>query len=184
MIQGDRIRLRAMEREDLPQFVNWLNDPDVRQGLAAFLPLSMVREELWFEETLKHPVEQQPLSMEANINAIWKLIGSIGFHDIDWVSRKAEIGIMIGEKSLWNKGYGTEAMRLMLQHGFETLNLHRVYLKVFSNNPRAVRSYEKAGFVLEGKLREAHFVDGSYTDDLIMGVLRSEWQTGLKTSPK
>jgi diamine N-acetyltransferase len=177
VIYGERIRLRGNERADLPTFVRWLNDPEVRQGISLFLPMSMAREELWFEDMLKLPIEQQGFAMEAKIDDKWTLIGTIGFHEIDWISRKAEIGIMIGEKSLWNKGYGTEAMSLMLQHGFETLNLHRIYLKVFSNNPRAIRSYEKAGFTLEGKLREAHFVDGGYIDDLIMGVLRSEWNS-------
>jgi RimJ/RimL family protein N-acetyltransferase len=83
---------------------------------------------------------------------------------------------MIGDKRHWNKGLGTEAMQLLLKHGFETLNLHRIYLRVFANNPRAIRSYEKAGFVVDGRLREAHFADGVYIDDLLMSVLRPEWQ--------
>jgi RimJ/RimL family protein N-acetyltransferase len=94
---------------------------------------------------------------------------------IDWRSRKAEIGIMIGDKRYWNKGYGTEAMRLILQHGFETLNLHRLYLRVFSDNSRAVRTYEKAGFVLEARMRETNFDNGRYRDDLMMSMLRPEW---------
>lgn len=183
MIASERIRLRGMERADLPNFVAWLNDPEVRQGIAAFLPMSVVREEQWFEAMLKNPPEEQPFSMEANIDGKWTLIGSIGLRNIDWLSRKAEIGIMIGEKSQWNKGYGSEAMQLMLQHSFETLNLHRIYLKVFANNPRAIRSYEKVGFVLEGRLREAHFTQGTYIDDLIMSILRPEWDAGLKTGP-
>ena len=180
MIVGKPIRLRAIEREDLPSFVQWLNDPEVREGLAAYLPMSMAREERWFEDMLKRPPEEQPFAMDVNIQENWVLIGSIGFRDFNWVARKAEIGIMIGDKSHWNKGYGTEAMRLMLQHGFETLNLHRIYLKVFANNPRAVRSYEKAGFVLEGRLREAHYAHGAYIDDLIMSMLRPEWDARKK----
>jgi RimJ/RimL family protein N-acetyltransferase len=183
MIYGKRIRFRGIERTDLPTFVDWLNDPEVRQGLSHFLPMSMAREELWFEDLLKLSPEQQGFAMEAKLDDTWTLIGSIGFHEIDWISRKAEIGIMIGVKSQWNQGYGSEAMSLMLQHGFETLNLHRIYLKVFSNNPRAIRSYEKAGFVHESRLREAHFVNGAYVDDLIMSVLRPEWQSVIKDSP-
>jgi RimJ/RimL family protein N-acetyltransferase len=175
MILGKRIRFRGMERADLPTFVAWLNDPEVRRGISHFLPMSMVREEQWFENNLAQPVEQQGFAVEASIDGAWKLIGTVGFHIIDWISRKAEIGIMIGEKSLWNQGYGTETMTLMLQHGFETLNLHRIYLKVFANNPRAIRAYEKVGFKLEGSLREAHFTEGAYIDDLVMGILRSEW---------
>ena len=175
MILGERIRFRAIERADLPQFVEWLNDPEVRQGISSFLPLSLAREENWFESMLKRPIEEHPFALEIKDGGKWLLIGSCGLFDIDWRSRKAEIGIMIGDKRQWNKGYGTETMRLILKHGFETLNLHRLYLKVYSTNLRAIRAYEKAGFVLEARLREAHFGDGKYNDDLIMSVLRSEW---------
>lgn len=175
MILGERIRLRAIERTDLAQFVEWINDPDVRRGISSFLPLSLVREEHWFEEMLKRPAEEHPFALEIQQEQKWILIGSCGLFDIDWISRKAEIGIMIGDKRQWNKGYGTETMQLILKHGFETLNLHRLYLKVYDTNPSAIRAYEKAGFVLEARLREAHFADGLYHDDLIMSVLRSEW---------
>ena len=181
MILGERIRLRAPERCDLPRFVAWLNDPEVRAGISAFLPMSLAREETWFEDMLKRPVEEQPLAIEIKQKDDWLLIGTTGLFDIAWRSRKAEIGIMIGEKSFWNQGYGTEAMLLMLQHGFETLNLHRIYLKVYSTNPRAIRAYEKVGFVHEARLREAHYDSGIYTDDLIMSVLRHEWDETTKT---
>lgn len=175
MITGERIRFRGMERADLPSFMAWVNDPEVRFGISAFLPMSMAREELWFEDMLKKPVEEHPFALEIRDGDIWVLAGSIGLMRIDWISRKAEIGIMIGEKRFWNKGYGTEAMLLIMQHGFETLNLHRLYLRVFSDNPGAIRAYEKAGFVLEARMRESHFADGNYKDDLMMSVLRGEW---------
>ncbi len=175
MISGNGLRFRAIERADLAQFVEWINDPEVRQGISAFLPLSLVREERWFEEMLKRPIEEHAFALELQQDQKWMLIGSCGLFDIDWISRKAEIGIMIGDKRQWNKGYGTETMRIILKHGFETLNLHRLYLKVFDTNPRAIRAYEKAGFVLEARLREAHFADGLYHDDLIMSMLRPEW---------
>lgn len=184
MIHGERIRFRAIERADLPKFVAWINDPEVRQGIASFLPLSMAREENWFESMLKSPVEEHPFALEIKNGKNWLLIGSCGLFDIDWRSRKAEIGIMIGDKRQWNKGYGTETMRLILKHGFETLNLHRLYLKVFSTNPGAIRAYEKAGFVLEARLREAHFADGRYHDDLIMSVLRSEWDSNQSSKSR
>ena len=85
----------------------------------------------------------------------WKLIGTYAFDDIDWRIRSAEFGIMIGDKTYWNRGYGTEAVRLLCQHGFNTLNLNRIFLHVFENNPRAIRAYEKAGFILEGRERQA-----------------------------
>jgi RimJ/RimL family protein N-acetyltransferase len=175
MIYGNRIRLRHIEREDLPLFVKWLNDPEVRQGLAMFLPLSMVEEEDWFEKLLKRPAEEHPLVIEAQNGEQWSVIGNLGLFGIDWKNRQAELGIFIGDKAYWNKGYGTEAVRLLLKHGFQTLNLHRIFLRVYTNNPRAIRSYEKAGFIHEGRLRQAEFREGEYLDVLLMGVLRPEW---------
>jgi diamine N-acetyltransferase len=175
MIVGVRIRLRAAERADLPLFVLWLNDPEVRLGLELFLPFSLVEEERWYERMLDSPAAEHVLVIEANDQDTWRAIGTCGLHNIDWRARAAEAGISIGDKTCWNLGYGTDVMRLLLQHGFDTLNLNRVYLRVFANNLRAIRCYEKAGFVLEGRLRQAHFQNGEYLDILLMSVLRSEW---------
>ena len=176
MILGERIRLRAVEREDLPRFVTWLNDPVVRAGLTIFLPLSMSDEERWFENMLvSHPAEH-PLVIEILQGEDGYLpVGNCGFHNIDWRNRSAEVGVFIGEKQFWNQGYGAEVMRLLLKHGFETLNLSRIALRVYANNPGAVRAYENAGFVLEGRLRKAEYQAGNYLDVLLMSVLREEW---------
>ena len=175
MIYGDRIRLRQAEHADLPTFVGWLNDPEVRHGIQMHLPMSMAREEAWFEEMLKRPLDTQILVIEAKKGKSWATIGTCGFHNIDTRVHSSEVGILIGDKTYWNKGYGTETMRLLLKHGFETLNLNRIDLMVYEDNPGALRAYEKAGFVLEGRLRQAHYSDGVYKDVLIMSVLRSEW---------
>jgi RimJ/RimL family protein N-acetyltransferase len=176
MIYSGRIRLRAPERSDIPRFVAWLNDPEVRAGLLVSLPLSTADEESWFEAMLKRPLEEHPLTIEVRQGDDWLPVGNCGFHNIDWRCRAAEVGIFIGEKSLWNQGYGTEVMRLLLKHGFHTLNLNRIALDVYETNPRAIHSYEKAGFVHEGRRRQAMFKDGRYVDILQMSVLRSEWQ--------
>ena len=107
---------------------------------------------------------------------VWVFVGGCSFIDIDWQDRKAEVGIHIGEKEFWNKGYGTKAIHLLLKHGFENLNLHRLWLRVFEINQRAIRAYEKAGFTLEGKFREARYLEGKYVDVMIMSMLKSEWQ--------
>ena len=97
--------------------------------------------------------------------------------NIDWRNRQAEVGISIGEERFWSQGYGRDAMVLMLRHGFLNLGLNRIYLRVvFETNPRAVHSYEKAGFVHEGRMRQAYYQDGKFIDDLLMSVLHSEWQ--------
>ncbi len=175
MICGDRVRLRGVERSDLPKFQEWLNDPEVIENLGMYLPLSMVDEEKWFGGVSALQPEEKPLAIEIYEDGAWRLVGDSGLFNLEWANRCAEFGIFIGDKSVWNKGYGTEVTRLLLRHGFETLNLHRIYLRVYSTNPRGRRAYEKAGFVLEGTMREAVYRHGRYADIHIMSVLRSEW---------
>ncbi len=175
MIYGDRVRLRHVEREDLPQFVEWLNDPEVSQGLTLHTPLSMAEEENWFENVLKGPIDERPLVVEAMEDDEWRMIGNSGFHNLDWRNRNAELGIFIGDKAYWDQGYGTEVVRLLLRHGFSTLNLYRIFLRVFEDNSRAIRAYEKAGFIHEGRQRQAEYHDGQFYDVLFMSVLRPEW---------
>lgn len=184
IMYGERIRLRAVEREDIKFFHVWLNDPEVTRGLALYLPLSMADEEGWFNALAQRDPNEKPFSIEIKKGKSWKLIGNCGFHAIESQNRCGEIGIAIGDKTEWNKGYGAEAMTLLQRHGFETLNLNRVFLRVYADNVRAVRSYEKAGFVLEGRLREANYKHGKYEDVLLMGVLRSEWNTRKKKKEK
>jgi diamine N-acetyltransferase len=176
MICGERIRLRAIEREDLPRFVAWLNDPEVRHGLMMYMPISQAEEEQWFESMLKSPADQHPLVIEAITEEGWVPLGNCGLMGIDWRVRQAEFGIFIGAKQYWNQGYGSDVLQLILRHGFETLNLNRIFLRVFANNPRAVHVYEKAGFVTEGRMRQAHYDEGCYHDVILMSVLRTEWQ--------
>ena len=180
MIIGERVRLRAVEREDLPRFVAWLNDPEVRCNLLLYQPLSLAQEEEWFKGILERDVDEQPLVIEIKNSKTWLPVGDIGLFDLNLHDRSAEVGILVGEKKFWGKGYGTEAMHLMLKHGFEDLNLNRIYLRVYETNPRGIRSYEKAGFVLEGRMRQARFQEGKYIDMLLMSVLRAEWNEKKK----
>ena len=175
VIYGGRVRLRRIERSDLPRFASWLNDPEVRDGLAAFYPMSLAQEEAWFESNLKLEPASQPFALEARVGgADFAHIGGLGFHQIDWRNRTGEVGIFIGEKALWGRGFGTEAMRALVAWGFQELNLHRVQLRVYEDNARAIRSYEKLGFKLEGRLRQDRFHQGRYFDTLMMGLLRGE----------
>jgi RimJ/RimL family protein N-acetyltransferase len=164
-----------VERSDLPKFLEWLNDPEVLAGLSQYLPLSSLDEERWFDRVNEGELEQRPLGIELEQDGQWRLIGNAGLFNLEWTNRQAEFGIFIGDKTCWNQGYGTEALQLILQHAFDTLNLNRVYLRVYATNPRARRSYEKAGFVPEGTLRESVFRQGKYIDTHVMSILRSEW---------
>ena len=180
IIYGERIRLRAVEREDVKKFCVWVNDPEVTRHLVLILPMSIVDEENWFDSLSKREQAEKPLAIEVRDGESWKMIGNCGVFGIDPVSRLAELGIMIGEKGEWNKGYGTETMSLLLRHCFETLNLNRVYLQVYAENLPGKRAYEKAGFVEEGRLREAVYKRGKYDDVIVMSVLRSEWNSRKK----
>jgi len=175
MIYGERIRLRAMEKEDIPLYVKWINDPEVRDGVAMYIPFSSYEEEKWFESTMAKPGAEHPLVIEIKNGDSWIPVGDCGFFALDLRNRRGELGILIGAKEYWNQGYGAEAVQLMLKHGFNTLNLNRVYLQVFDDNKRAIRAYEKCGFVHEGRLRSAEYKNGKYVDILFMSVLRDEW---------
>jgi diamine N-acetyltransferase len=176
MIYSNRLRLRSAEKTDIPRFVNWLNDPEVRRFLLMAYPLSQAFEEKWFDSMIERGLAEQVLVIEIKTEDGYKPIGNTSFMDVDWVSRHAEVGIFIGEKQFWNKGYGREAMRLMLRHGFNTMNLHRIMLRVYEHNLRGIKAYEHAGFVHEGRLRQDVYRDGEYRDVLIMSVLRPEWR--------
>jgi len=180
VIIGEGIRLRAIEKSDLPNFTRWLNDPEVRCHLEINTPLSMGQEETWYKDVLTQPLAAQPLGIEIETDDGWLLIGNIGFRNINHRNRSAEVGIFIGEKDYWNHGYGSAAMRLMLKHGFENFNYHRIYLNVLETNPRGIRSYQKVGFTEEGRLRDDCYLEGRYVDVLMMGILRNEWQERMK----
>ena len=180
IIYGKRVRLRSAERSDLERFLEWINDPEVTEGLTLFLPMSSVDEDKWFDTVMQRPQEEKPLVIDMKDGADWRLIGNSSFFDFDWIARVGEVGIMIGDKSVWNQGYGTEVMTLLLRHGFATLNLNRIYLRVYAENKRAIRTYEKAGFVHEGRMRQGVYKHGKYFDVLFMSVLREEWDARNK----
>lgn len=173
MILGENVRLRPIEREDLPRYVAWFGDPEVRRHLTIYLPFSLAQEERWYERMLD--------GVEGGDNVLLAIetlegvhIGNIGLHNIDWKDRSAELGIVIGEKSYWGRGYGARAIRTFLRVAFEEMNLHRVFLRVDSDNARGIRCYQKCGFQKEGLMRDAVFREGQYHDQLLMSVLESE----------
>ena len=118
MIYGERIRLRAVEREDVKKFCLWVNDPEVTRHLALYLPMSMTDEESWFDSLGRRDQSEKPLAIEIRDGGGWKMIGNCAVFGIDPVNRLGELGIMLGEKEEWNKGYGTEKMVLLLGHCF------------------------------------------------------------------
>jgi diamine N-acetyltransferase len=177
MIQGKNVRLRAIEREDIPRCVRWVNDPEVIRYTSLNLPFSQAMEEKWFDRQLEIPAAKgQTLAIEVRVGIEWIHVGNTSLFGFEQIDNSAEFGIMIGEKEYWNKGYGRETALLMLKHGFEDLNLNRIYLHVFTENSRGIKAYEAAGYIKEGVLRQAMYKNGKYNDVLLMSVLHSEWK--------
>ena len=175
-LAGDRIYLRPLEMEDVERCQRWFKDPQVRQFLATVYPLSRQAERSFLERIVGSPIAPgSDIILAIALQADDQHIGNVGLHHINTVDRNAELGIAIGEKNMWQKGFGTEACRLLVEYGFTALNLHRIYLRVNSDNPRAQAAYRKIGFQQEGVWREAIFRQGRYQDLVLMGLLRKEY---------
>lgn len=172
---GQHIRLRPPEEEDLTQFVEWLSNPEMRNYLTIRY-ISQALEKEWFKQLIPDTAGGAPGRLHFVIETREELqpIGVISLEGINWRDRTAEVGITVGDTDFWGRGYGTDAMRTLLDVGFHWFNLHRIFLRVIADNERAVRSYEKCGFHHEGRLRQAVFINGGYKDMLIMGMLAEE----------
>ncbi len=182
MILGQRIRLRPIEKDDLPRYVKWLADEETRSFVSLHLPYGLVQEERWYEDNLTAREEQAwaiDVQPQDTGLAPWEHIGSCGLFGIDWRCRRAEAGILIGAREYWGRGYGSDALQTLVHWGFYTLNLNRIYLRVYEDNARAIRCYQNLGFVEEGRLRQDDYRHGVYRDTLLMSLLRSEWEDRL-----
>ena len=180
IVVGGRIYLRPLTHADAVAFVAWVNDPEVTRTLAIGARAMDARaEEVFIEKTnaSAHEVLFGIVVRETD-----RLIGSTGLNQIDFRNQRAIFGIMIGEKSAWGKGYGTEATSLVVQHAFEELHLNRVQLHVYEYNLRGIRVYEKVGFRREGVLRQEHVYDDRFWDTEVMAILREEWEK-MTSSP-
>ncbi|MBA3308210.1 MAG: GNAT family N-acetyltransferase [Chloroflexi bacterium] len=172
-IVGRRVTLRRHGPENLAAVSRWYRDPEVAR-LTRYQTRPMPREEVerFFQTRLLEP---DSVAYAIHVRLTDRLIGLTTFSALDADNGSVLFHITLGERDVWGQGYGTEATSLMLAHAFERLGLHRVGLSVFSFNDRAIRSYEKAGFRIEGRLRDAIVRDGRYWDEIQMGALRPEW---------
>ena len=174
MLKGPRLTLRAITRDDLPRYVDWLNDSEVTRHLGRLLrPLNLDAEIEWYEAQQK---DSRAINFAID-TAEGIHIGSVSLMDLDHHSQQAELGILIGVKSDWGKGYGTEAINILLKYSFEALNLNRVYLRVDTDHPGAITCYQRCGFTQEGELRQVCFREGQYHNQYIMSILKTEYQS-------
>jgi RimJ/RimL family protein N-acetyltransferase len=172
--QGKKVILRPVEESDLPLFQKWMNDYDVTQYLARILPASIKDEQEWFERISKPSGDDVSLAiLDCKTK---KLIGSLGIHKINHVSKTATTGTAIGDKSYWGKGYGTEAKMLLLEFAFNELNLRKIYSEVIGYNKRSISYAKTCGYVEEARLPNHYFKKGRYWDQVILAVYKSPWQ--------
>lgn len=177
MLAGNRLTLRAIEREDVPLI--WAINNDVAVELAGGgdppWPQSLARAYADFDRRAgEGGRDGDPSGVSFAIEAGGELIGFCGLNGRAPFAATAELGITIGNRAYWGRGYGREAVGLLVDYGFELLNLRRIYLRVHARNERAIRAYRACGFVEEGRLRQHVWSDGAYDDLLYMGVLRDE----------
>ncbi len=169
---GERIYFSTIEPEDAPDLGRWINDPHIWANLCMRPPCNAAQERAWIDKLGSDPSERV---FGIVVRAEDRLIGSVGLHRIHAANRSAILGISIGDAGYHNRGYGTEAVKLMLRYGFEELNLNRIGLAVYAHNLRAIRCYQKAGFVPEGCLRDALYQGGRFHDEYRFSILRAEW---------
>lgn len=175
MFESPRIILRKMTVDDAETYHTWRNDIEVMQSTSPSLDLYLMEETKDFVHHVILGSSTSKSYMIMDKESAAKPIGVVALVHIDWKNRNAECIIDIGEKSNWGKGYGAEAMTLLLDYAFLEMNLHRVSLRVFSFNDKAVKLYEKLGFQHEGTARQSLFRGGAWHDIIHMGMLQTEY---------
>lgn len=171
--EGKRIYFRPLELEDEPSLKRFINDPRNWRFLRLGQPINGVREREWIESLGK---SQTDYVFGVALKGTDRLIGVTGLHQVEARNRSAVFGINIGDTAFQGRGYGREATELVLRYAFEELNLNRVELAVYADNWRAIRLYQKVGFVQEGCARQARYSNGRYQDEYRFAILRSEWE--------
>lgn len=176
MLKGQRVILRSIRRDDLARQCEFNNDVEVELagGGDPPMPQSLARLESEYDQDLARGGRD---GAGFAIEAGGKFIGQCALFNFDSTAHTCELGITIGDKDYWGKGYGREAITLLLDYGFRLRNFHKIWLKVHGRNERGIRAYRACGFIEEGRQRAHVWSSGSYDDLVYMGILRDEWLT-------
>lgn len=169
-IVGEELDLCVLDKDrHMEKCLAWINDPDINNLLTTGRwPMNRPSEEAWFDATNSDSVN---LAIEKKDGTY---IGNIGFHKINPLSRTAEIGIVIGEKNEWGKGYGSAAEKMLIAHGFQRLNLFKIYAAVFEENIGSLKAAQKAGMHIEGQLKNHIYANGRYQDVICLAIFRED----------
>ncbi len=171
-LEGSLCYLSPINPEDAERYTRWLNDIEVVANLTLLSSLITLSGEREILEKLSQEYVFAIVDRETD-----EPIGSCGLKNLDFINRTCEVGIFIGEKDYWGRGYGTEAMRLLLDFAFGILGLENVMLEVYEYNRRAISSYKKCGFKEIGRRRKAKFIAGERYDIILMDILRDEYKS-------
>ncbi len=174
MFEGKLVRLREYRKEDIPLKLSYINDPEILKYVEPGIPYPVtLNEELRWFEALSAFRDSYRFAIETAADSNY--IGDCGINSIDWKNSIASVAIFIGNSACRGKGYGTEAMKLLVDFAFRQVNINKIRLNVYSFNVGAIKSYEKCGFKIEGVLRQELFREGSYHDIIAMGILRKDY---------
>jgi len=177
-LEGERIVLRALSTDDISSWYAWFNSGKVTENInKGVFPNSRESQADYLRALSK---SQTDLQLAITLKEGSELIGVIGIHKIDWLHRRGDISIVIGNEKAWGRGLATEAIEMMVRHGFEKLNLHKITAGMWATNEGSRRSFEKNGFVLEGTLKENYFFKTSYVDEYRLGIIRKDWESSRK----
>jgi RimJ/RimL family protein N-acetyltransferase len=173
MLKGEKVLLRPMKEDDIARQHEFNQDPELYVLDSTYPRVSpLERAQAFYESRTKYDENIAPFAIEAD----GKYIGSCSLMDLQNRHGNLELGIMIGDRDYWGRGYGRDAVRLLLDYGFRYLGARRIVLTTHAKNERAIRCYLACGFVEEGRPRKAVWIDGEYTDLVEMSILHEEWQ--------
>lgn len=174
MFQGEKVVLRAYSSEDTLKAQTYINDPEIKYYLHPGVPFPLTyNDEKKFVEGMSAFKDNYSFAIDTNEG---HYIGGCGLNEVDWKNRVGTVGIFIGDKNYWGKGYGTDAMQVLIKFIFNEMNLNRIQLNVYAFNERAIKSYEKCGFEVEGRLKQRLYKAGAYHDEIMMALLKEDFE--------
>ena len=174
MLRGEKVSLHAVEREDLEQLRIWRNNPDFRMNFREYRELNMRQQEIWFEEKVVR--DDTTLMFSIKENRSNKLIGCCGFVYINWVHRHADFSLYVGldNKYIDDIGYAEDSCSILLDYGFNQLNLNKIWTEIYEFDALKKKLYDKMGFKQDGLLRENYWYNGRWWNSIILSKLSSE----------